>query len=192
MERMKTAVFGCGKISDIYIANMQKFDILDLVCCAATTLEHAQAKAEQYGLQARTVDDILSDASIELIVNLTPPKAHYDLIKRALLAGKHVFTEKALTSDLEEARELLKLADEKRLYLGCAPETFMGGAVQAARRDRPVWGYRHDHGVPCLHQSEPRHDVSDLPVLGPRGRGHRDGSRHLLPHRYVFHHGAGR
>jgi predicted dehydrogenase len=134
MERMKTAVFGCGIISDIYIANMQKFEVLDVVCCAATTLDHAQAKAEQYGLEARTVDEILADDSIELIVNLTPPKAHYDLIKRALLAGKHVFTEKVLASNIEEARELIKLADEKRLYLGCAPETFMGGAVQAARK----------------------------------------------------------
>jgi len=135
MQKMKTAVFGCGKISDIYLQNMiNRFEILDVVCCAATKIENAKAKAEQYGIEARTIEDILADESIELIVNLTPPLAHYDLIKKALLAGKHVFTEKVLTSDIEDAKELIKIADENHLYLGCAPETFMGGAIQAAKK----------------------------------------------------------
>lgn len=134
MKKMKTAVFGCGKISDIYIINMKKFDILDVTCCAATKLENAVSKAKEHGIEARTVEDILADDSIELIVNLTPPLAHYELIKKALLAGKHVFTEKVLTSDIEDAKELIKLADEKNLYLGCAPETFLGGAIQAAKK----------------------------------------------------------
>lgn len=134
MKKMKTAVFGCGKISDIYIINMKKFDILDVTCCAATKLENAISKAKEHGIEARTVEDILEDKSIELIVNLTPPLAHYELIKKALLAGKHVFTEKVLTSDIEEGRDLLKIADEKNLYLGCAPETFLGGAIQAAKK----------------------------------------------------------
>jgi predicted dehydrogenase len=135
MEKMKTAVIGCGKISDIYFQNMiNKFDILDVVCCAATKLEHAEVKAKQYGTLAREVDDIMSDKSIELIVNLTPTDAHYKIIKKALLAGKHVFTEKPLARNLEEAKELLELADERQLLLGCAPETFLGGAVQAAKK----------------------------------------------------------
>lgn len=135
MEKMKTAVIGCGKISDIYLQNMiNRFDILDVVCCAATKVENAVEKARQYGIEAWSIEDILADKSIELIVNLTPPLAHYELIKRALLAGKHVFTEKALTSNMNDAKELIKLANEKSLYLGCAPETFMGGAIQAAKK----------------------------------------------------------
>lgn len=134
MEKMKTAVFGCGKISDIYIINMQKSEILDVCCIAASCIENTYDKAGRYGLQSRTIEDILEDKCIELIVNLTPPLAHFDLIKKSLLAGKHVFTEKVLAASLEEARELIKLADKKGLYLGCAPETFLGGAIQAAKR----------------------------------------------------------
>lgn len=134
MERMKTAVFGCGKISDIYIINMQKSGILDVCAIAASCIENAYEKADKYNVQARTVEDILEDKSIELIVNLTTPLSHYEIIKKSLLAGKHVFTEKVLATSLEEAKELVNLADEKGLYLGCAPETFMGGAIQAAKR----------------------------------------------------------
>ena len=61
---------------------------------------------------------------IEMVVNLTPVGAHYDLIKSALLAGKHVYTEKTITDDVTKAKELLDLAEEKNLYLGAAPDTF--------------------------------------------------------------------
>ncbi|MGB4658047.1 MAG: Gfo/Idh/MocA family oxidoreductase, partial [Mobilitalea sp.] len=74
------------------------------------------------------------DDTIELVVNLTPPEAHYDIIKRALLAGKHVYTEKAITSTLEEAKELIEIADDKGLYLASAPDTFLGSSVQTAKK----------------------------------------------------------
>ena len=135
MKKMKTAVIGSGIISDIYLKNMiNRFDNLEVDSCAATKIENATKKASQYGIKARTVKDILEDKSIELIVNLTPPNAHYKIIKDSLLAGKHVFTEKALTSELKQAKELIEIADEKSLYLGCAPETFLGGAIQAGKR----------------------------------------------------------
>ncbi len=135
MKTVKTAVVGCGKISDIYFQNMiSKFSILEIVCCAASSMESAQKKAAQYHIKAMFLEDILKDESIELIVNLTPPGAHYEIIKSALLAGKHVFTEKALTADLSQAKELIALSDEKKLLLGCAPETFLGGSVQTAKR----------------------------------------------------------
>ena len=70
---------------------------------------------------------------IEMVVNLTPVGAHYDLIKSALLAGKHVYTEKTITDDVTKAKELLDLAEEKNLYLGAAPDTFLGAAWQTAR-----------------------------------------------------------
>ncbi len=135
MKKMKTAVVGCGKISDIYFVNMiERFKNLDVVCCAAKSIENARKKAEKYNIQAKTLEEILNDDSIELIVNLTPPLAHYDIIKKSLISGKHVFTEKALASDIHKANELLALADDLNLYLGCAPETFLGGAIQTAKR----------------------------------------------------------
>lgn len=133
-EPMKTAVVGCGAISDIYLTNMiHRFDNIEVVACCASHLDHALQKAEQYGIRGCTYEDILADDSIELVVILTPTPTHYDLIKRALLAGKHVYTEKTLTIELSTAKELLDLADEKGLYLGSAPDTFLGAALQTAR-----------------------------------------------------------
>ena len=132
---MKTAVVGCGAISDIYLTNMiNRFSNLEVVSCCASHLEHAREKAEKYGIRACTYEEILADPEIELIVNLTPAPAHYDLIRRALLAGKHVYTEKTMTVTLEEAKELVRLADEKGLYLCSAPDTFLGASLQTARK----------------------------------------------------------
>jgi predicted dehydrogenase len=131
---VRTAIVGSGSISDAYLDTMtNKFKILEVVGCCDRTPEKAQAKAEKYGIQALSMDEILADESIELVVNLTTPGAHYPVIKRLLEAGKHVYTEKALTVELEHAAELLKIADQKGLYLGAAPDTFLGSAIQTAR-----------------------------------------------------------
>ena len=132
---MKTAVVGCGAISDIYLTNMiNRFDILEVADCCARNPEHAARKAQQYGIKASTYEEILADESIELIVNLTPAPAHYEIIKKALEAGKHVYTEKSMTVSLEEAAELVRLSEEKGLYLGSAPDTFLGSSFQTARK----------------------------------------------------------
>ena len=76
---------------------------------------------------------MLTDPRIDMVVILTPVGTHYDLIKKALLAGKHVYTEKTITDDLQKAAELLALANEKQVYLGSAPDTFLGAAWQTAK-----------------------------------------------------------
>ena len=135
MKRMRTAVVGCGAISDIYLTNMtERFDNLEVVACCANHVEHAQKKAKQYGIEARTYEEILSDPSIELVVILTPAPTHEGLIRQALQAGKHVYTEKTMTLSTESAGELIALAKEKGLYLGAAPDTFLGAALQTARK----------------------------------------------------------
>ncbi len=135
MKPVRTAVVGVGKISDIYFENMiNRFSILDVVACCARRVENARRKAEQYGIAADTYEQILADPSIEMIVNLTPPDVHYDIIRRALEAGKHVFTEKIMTLELTQARELCQLADRKGLYLGSSPDTFLGAANQTAKK----------------------------------------------------------
>lgn len=134
-KTMKTAVVGCGAISDIYLTNMiNRFDILEVAACCARNPEHAARKAQQYGIKASTYEEILADESIELIVNLTPAPAHYEIIKKALEAGKHIYTEKSMTVSLEEAAELVRLSEEKGLYLGSAPDTFLGSSFQTARK----------------------------------------------------------
>ena len=80
-----------------------------------------------------TVEEILADKSIEIVVNLTTPTAHYPVIKQLLAAGKHVYTEKVLAVELAHAAELVEMANAKGLYLGAAPDTFLGAAAQTAR-----------------------------------------------------------
>ncbi len=132
---MKVGVVGCGSISDIYLENMiHVFDNLEVVACCAAHPENARRKAAQYGIRGCTYEQILEDPSIDMVVILTPAPTHYDLIRRGLEAGKHVYTEKTITIDLEQAKELEALATEKGLYLGSAPDTFLGAALQKARR----------------------------------------------------------
>ena len=134
IQPVKTAIVGCGGISDAYLSTMiNKFKILDVVGCCDLNAEKAQEKAQKYRIKALTMDEILADNSIDIVVNLTTPTAHYPVIKQLLEAGKHVYTEKVLSVELEHAAELVKIADQKDLYLGAAPDTFLGSAIQTAR-----------------------------------------------------------
>jgi predicted dehydrogenase len=90
-------------------------------------------RAKQYGIKAMTMEEILKDKSIELAVNLTTPAFHHQITKQALEAGKHVYSEKPIDLSIDAARELVELADARRLLYGSAPDTFLGSAVQTAR-----------------------------------------------------------
>ena len=132
---VKTAVVGCGSISDIYLQNMiGKYKTLEVTACCAKHMESAERKGQKYGISPRTYEEILADPQIEMVVVLTPTDTHYELVRRGLLAGKHVFTEKSLAVDTRQGRALLRLADEKGLYLGAAPDTFLGSSAQTAYR----------------------------------------------------------
>ena len=135
IRKVKTAVIGCGRISNIYIRNLKKlFYITDLVAVCDISEEAAAHQAGFFGVdRVMTIDEIADSEEIELVVNLTPPEAHYGIIRRMLLAGKHVFTEKMMTTDLTEAQELVSLARERKLYLGSAPDTILGAGLQSAR-----------------------------------------------------------
>ena len=135
IRKVKTAVIGCGMISNIYLRNLKNlFQIIDLVAVCDHKPETAGDKARQYGVEkVMTIDEIASDRDIELVVNLTGPAAHYDVIRQMLEAGKHVYTEKMMTTTLEQGRELLTLADARGLSLGVAPDTVLGAGIQTAR-----------------------------------------------------------
>ena len=131
MEQKTIATIGCGVISQIYLQNLTtRFPNVKVKSCCAQHMESAQKRAEQFGIQASTVEEVLADPEIDMVVVLTPPSSHYSLIKQALLAGKHVYTEKVLSLTVAQAKELCDLANEKNLYLGSAPDTFMGSAWQ--------------------------------------------------------------
>lgn len=134
IQPVRVAIIGCGAISGIYFDNMTKrFSILEVVGCCDVNQTLAEQTAQKYGISALTMEQILADRSIELVVNLTPPAAHYDVIRALLQAGKHVYTEKVLAYPFDRARELAELARGKGLLLCAAPDTFLGAAVQTAR-----------------------------------------------------------
>ena len=134
-KKMRVGVVGCGAISDIYLTNMiHNFENLEVAACCAGHLEHAKKTAELFGIKVCTYEEILSDPSIEMVVILTPAPTHEGLIRQALEAGKHVYTEKTMTLAPETAAKLIELAEEKHLYLGSAPDTFLGSALQTARK----------------------------------------------------------
>lgn len=133
-KKVKVAVVGCGVISDIYIQSLQnKFNITEVVACSDINLERMNEQAEKYKIKAMKFEEILQDNSIDMILNLTNPKAHYPITKQALEYGKHVFTEKMIAVELEEGKELCRIATENGLRLGAAPDTFLGGGIQTAR-----------------------------------------------------------
>ena len=136
-------VVGAGVISDIYLKNMvDQFTNLNVKAVSARHIEKAQEKANRYHLAACSVEALLADPEIEMIVNLTPVGSHEEITKRALEAGKHVYTEKTITDSFESAQALCHLADQKGLLLGSAPDTFLGSSLQSARRaiDRGILG----------------------------------------------------
>lgn len=133
--RVKVGIIGCGNIFPQYINGCRAFDILDVVAVADIDVSRAQARAKEYNIpKACSVDELLADPAVEIVVNLTVPQAHAEVSLAALKAGKNVHAEKPFALDREEGRPILALAKEKGLLVGCAPDTFMGGGIQTCRK----------------------------------------------------------
>ena len=134
MKPVGIGVIGCGNISAAYLTAARKFPILNVVALADADPAAAEARAAEFGLPARSVEALLADPAVEIVLNLTVPKAHVDVGLKAIAAGKHVHSEKPLGVTVAEARRLIEAAAAKGLRLGSAPDTFLGGAHQTARR----------------------------------------------------------
>jgi len=134
MEKTKVGIVGCGNISETYLKSCPTFDALEVAACADVDMSRARAKAEEFGLRALTVDELLADREIEIVVNLTTPQAHAEVNLRALEAGKHVHTEKPLAVTRADGQRTLALAREKNRRVGAAPDTFLGGGLQTCRK----------------------------------------------------------
>lgn len=130
---MKVGVIGCGNISAAYLQLGSLFNGYEITACADISPDAARARADEFGISAHTVDELLDKTDIELIVNLTVPVAHFDVSARCLKAGKHVYSEKPYVLSLSEGLELNQLAEKAELRIGSAPDTFLGGAHQVAR-----------------------------------------------------------
>jgi predicted dehydrogenase len=127
-------IIGCGVISEIYLKNLTKWPDVKVTAVADQLEDRARLRAEQFGVGARSVDDMLADPGIEIVLNLTVPAAHAQVGLAALNAGKSVYNEKPLTISREDGQGMLDLAREKGVLVGAAPDTFLGAGLQNCRR----------------------------------------------------------
>ena len=135
MKRTKIGVIGCGNISGAYFTAGLTFQNLEIAACADLDLSRARAKAEEFKIpKACTVKELLADRDIEIVVNLTIPKAHAEVALAALDAGKHVYGEKPLAVTRMDGQKILAKAKARRLRVGSAPDTFFGGGIQTCRK----------------------------------------------------------
>ena len=134
---LNIGIVGIGCISGIYLKNIcEVFHELKLVAVCDLIKERAENAQKKYGIPKvyDTMYELFADPEIDIVLNLTRPYQHYEVSKAALLAGKHVYSEKPLGADLEEGKELVALAKEKGLIIGGAPDTFMGAGIQSCRK----------------------------------------------------------
>ncbi|MBO0994815.1 Gfo/Idh/MocA family protein [Bacillus sp. SD088] len=135
MSNVKIGIIGCGNISSIYCQAGQKFEGLEIHACADLDYSRAKARAVEFNIpKAYTVEQLLADPEIEIIINLTIPQAHAEVCIQALKAGKHVYVEKPLAITLEDGKRILEIAEAKNLMVGGAPDTFLGGGIQTCRK----------------------------------------------------------
>ena len=133
MTILGIGIIGCGNISSTYLKLAPLFQGLEVRAVADLNMDAAQARAEEFAMRAETVETLLASDEIDVVVNLTIPNAHFDVTKRILDSGKHVYSEKPLALTLEQGKKLKDLAKSKELRVGTAPDTFLGGAHQQAR-----------------------------------------------------------
>ncbi|MBU1173875.1 MAG: Gfo/Idh/MocA family oxidoreductase [Alphaproteobacteria bacterium] len=126
-------IIGCGNISTSYLRLAPLFKGIEVRAVADIAPEAARVRAEEYGVRAQGVDDLLANPEIGVVVNLTIPEVHYAVTKSILSAGKHAYSEKPMVLTLEDGLDLQKIARERNLRIGSAPDTFLGGAHQKAR-----------------------------------------------------------
>lgn len=134
VKNLGVGVIGTGVIAGIYMQNMPLFQGIELRACADIRPEAAARYAATYHTTAMTVDALLASPDIDLVLNLTVPNAHFEVSHAALTAGKHVFSEKPLCTNVADGRRLVAEAEARGLALGCAPDTFLGAGGRLARK----------------------------------------------------------
>ena len=173
MDMLGIGIIGCGNISAAYLRLAPLFRGLQVRAVADVNMAAAAARGAEFGVVAQSVDDLLANPAVDVVINLTIPDAHFGVTKAILQAGKHAYSEKPLVLSLAEGLELRDLAAGKGLSVGCAPDTFLGGAHQQARAllDEGVVGTITagsagvlNHGMEMWH---PNPDFFFLPGGGP-------------------------
>ena len=132
---MNIAFIGCGYVADDYYARLANYPELSLVGVADRDQARATAFGDHHSIPVySSVAELLADDGVSLVVNLTNPASHFEVSKACLEAGKHVYSEKPLALELEQAKTLARIAAERDLYLSSAPCGLLGGSAQTLWR----------------------------------------------------------
>lgn len=135
MEPVKIGIIGCGNISTQYFKGCAAYPELEVVAVADLNHEAAQKQAEAFPApRVLEVDALIDDPEVEIVLNLTIPAVHAEIYTRALNAGKHAYCEKPFALNTTDGQAVLELAASKSLRVGCAPDTFLSGTLQTARK----------------------------------------------------------
>jgi predicted dehydrogenase len=172
-RRVRVGIAGCGSVSSRYVETLQHFQGVKLVACADEVPSRAALLAEHAGIRcANTLGGLLSDSSVDLIVNLTPADRHAEVSRLVLDSGHALYSEKPLASDLTSARQLLATATASGLLVGCAPDTIYGRAHQTCRRlimEGAIGAPLIAFGAMCSHGHEAWHPRPE--IFYKRGAG---------------------
>ena len=131
--RTGIGIIGTGVISEIYLKNLTSWPDVEVIAVSDIFMEKAKERGAQFNVPAVTVDELLADPRIDIVVNLTIPAAHGEVGLKVIEAGKSVYNEKPLSTTRAAARELLDRAAAKGVRVGGAPDTFLGGSLQTCR-----------------------------------------------------------
>lgn len=147
MSKLRVGVIGCGNISGIYFKGGYRFRNYEIVAAAdmvdgkaEAKVQEIKGKAEEWKIKidklptVMSVKELLGSPDVELVLNLTIPKAHAEIAIAALEAGKHTYHEKPFACSREDGKKIMEVARRKNLRVGCAPDTFLGAGHQTARK----------------------------------------------------------
>lgn len=172
-KELGVGIIGCGNISTTYFKLAPLFKGIRIAACADINPVAAEARGAEFDVTAQSIEALLANPEVDIVVNLTIPEAHFPVSKAILEAGKHVYSEKPLVLSLEQGEELRSIATRKGLTVGCAPDTFLGGAQQLARNyidagkiGRVTSGTCHVMS-PGMEMWHPNPDFFFLPGGGP-------------------------
>jgi predicted dehydrogenase len=134
-NQVNVGIIGCGNISGAYIDGCRQFEHLHVAAVTDLNMDAALSKAAEYEIPTCcTVDELLADPAIDIVINLTVPTAHAAVSQQIIRAGKHLYSEKPLAITRADGRAILDAAAAKGVRVGCAPDTFLGGGLQTCRK----------------------------------------------------------
>ena len=131
--RLGVGIIGAGFISENYLGFLRQSDRIELIAFGSRRSDHRSSSGPYRSLPLMSVEALLADTRVDLVLNLVPAEAHAAVTLRCIAAGKHVYSEKPLATNVSDAAAIIRSAEDHGVLVGCAPDTFLGGAHQAAR-----------------------------------------------------------